>query len=274
MSNIYIYIITHKNIDNKIKLKNYGYLGVGYNENLNVEYRDNTLDNIANKNANYCELTAQYWISHNTDSKYVGLVHYRRFFYKNIFAYYFNKILDTNYFEKKLTKYDVILPKKWNMHQSIYNDYKTKHYIKDLDNCGKVIKDKYPEYYKSFENLKKIRKLSPCNMIITSKEIYDDYTKWLFDILFEVEKITDMSGYSKNNQRVFGFLSERLLNVYFDHHKEYKILYKPVYQIDDKHNTFFSRIITRLRHYKYELRCIIVLFLKKLGFKRKKKKQS
>ena len=157
------------------------------------------------------------------------------------------------------------------MHQSIYNNYKSVHYIKDLDNCGKVIKDKYPEYYESFEQLKKIRKLSPCNMIITSKEIYDDYTKWLFDILFEVEKITDMSGYSKYNQRVFGFLSERLLNVYFNYHKEYKILYKHIYEIDYKHNTFFSRFIARLKHYKNELRLIIILFLKKLGFKRKHK---
>lgn len=157
------------------------------------------------------------------------------------------------------------------MHQSIYDSYKAMHYIKDLDNCGKVIKDKYPEYYESFEYLKKMKKLSPCNMIITSKQIYDDYTEWLFDILFEVEKITDMSGYSKQAQRVFGFLSERLLNVYFNYHKEYKILYKPVYQIDEKHNTLGSRIIFRLKHYKYELKTSIIIFLKKLGFKRKKK---
>ncbi len=158
------------------------------------------------------------------------------------------------------------------MHQSIYNDYKCKHYIKDLDNCGNVIKEKYPEYYDSFLKLKKMKKLSPCNMIITSKEIYDNYSKWLFDILFEVEKITDMTGYSVQAQRVFGFLSERLLNVYFDHHKEYKILYKPVYQIDEKKNTFFKRVISRIRHYYYELRTSIIIFLKKLGFKRKHKK--
>lgn len=200
MNDICIYIVTHKNIENKIKAKNYCYLGVGYNKDLDVEYRDNNLDNIANKNANYCELTAQYWISHNTNSKYVGLVHYRRFFYKNSFKFCFNKVLDTNCFKTKLKKYDVILPKKTNIGQSVYNDYKIHHYIKDLDNCGKVIKEKYPEYYESFENLKKIKKLSTCNMIVTSKEIYDDYTKWLFDILFEVEKRTDMTGYDNYNQ--------------------------------------------------------------------------
>ena len=179
--------------------------------------------------------------------------------------------MDSKYIEQKLSKYNVILPKRWNMHQSIYNDYKMKHHIKDLDNCGKVIKDKFPEYVKSFERLKKMKKLSTCNMIITSKEIYDDYTKWLFDILFEVEKTIDLTDYDIQQKRVFGYLSERLLNVYFDYHKEYKILYKPVYQIDEQFNTFLKRFIIRLEYFKNELSTIIILFLKRLGFKKRKK---
>lgn len=52
------------------------------------------------------------------------------------------------------------------------------------------------------------------NMWITRKDIYDRYCCWLFDILFEVENRLDMTGYDAYQQRVFGFLSERLLRIW------------------------------------------------------------
>ena len=54
------------------------------------------------------------------------------------------------------------------------------------------------------------------NMFIMKKELSDAYCAWLFDILFELEKRLDISGYSKNDQRVFGFVSERLLDVWLE----------------------------------------------------------
>ena len=48
------------------------------------------------------------------------------------------------------------------------------------------------------------------------KELFNDYCTWLFDILFELEKRLDISEYSANDSRVFGFVSERLLDVWLD----------------------------------------------------------
>ena len=51
-------------------------------------------------------------------------------------------------------------------------------------------------------------------MFIMKKELLDSYCQWLFDILFELEKRLDISDYSANDKRVFGFVSERLMDVW------------------------------------------------------------
>ena len=54
------------------------------------------------------------------------------------------------------------------------------------------------------------------NMFIMKKDIFDGYCQWLFDILFQVEREVDISGYSAYDKRVFGFVSERLLDIYLE----------------------------------------------------------
>ena len=73
-----------------------------------------------------------------------------------------------------------------------------------------------------------------CNMFITSKKIFNEYYKWCFDILFELEKRTDISDYDNYNKRIYGFMSERLFNVWLNYHKELKKKEMPVYNTDKK----------------------------------------
>ena len=62
-------------------------------------------------------------------------------------------------------------------------------------------------------------------MFIARKEILEKYCEWLFPILqFCEEKIGSKSDSYQN--RYIGFLAERLLTVFLEYHKEYKVTRK------------------------------------------------
>lgn len=175
---------------------------------------DDTGDNISGKNPYYCELTGMYWIWKNYhEAEYVGICHYRR--------YLINE-KSSLYTEQELTdlikNYDMITTKLLTLPGSYYNGFSANHHIKDLLTTGDVIKEKYPEYYDTFERLIHGSNTYFGNIFITSKEVYNRYCEWLFDILFEVEKRTDFTGYNGYQKRLFGFLSEFLQTVWMQYH--------------------------------------------------------
>ena len=51
-----------------------------------------------------------------------------------------------------------------------------------------IIFSKYPTYIETEEWMRRSRKFSGCNMFIMRKELFYDYSKWLFDILGEFER--------------------------------------------------------------------------------------
>lgn len=182
---------------------------------------DDTGDNISTKNPNYCELTGLYWAWKNLDCEYIGLCHYRRYFaHKSKRSKLEDKrqsILTKVDYEQLLQQYDVILPKKRNYYiETVRSQYEHAHNKRDLDEVENIIKEKYPEYIKAFEKVMNSRKLYIYNMFAMKKSLFDEYCAWLFDILFTLENRIDISDYDKYNARVFGFLSERLFNVWLE----------------------------------------------------------
>ncbi len=188
----------------------FGYLG------------DDSGENISSKNQNFCELTALYWAWKNDYFKnvaYCGLVHYRRYF-KGALPFQKFFILSEEEIEHIFRTHDIILPRKRNYYiDTIYSHYANAHYVKDLDETRKILEDKYPGYLSEFDILMKQTKAHMFNMFIMKEEDYRLYCEWLFDILFELEKRVDISDYSPFQKRIFGFLSELLLNVWVAHQK-------------------------------------------------------
>ena len=79
-----------------------------------------------------------------------------------------------------------------------------------------IIEAIYPEDHDSALMFFKENNLySPCNMIIAKRNIILEYCEWLFPILI---KLNDEIGSLKDSyqNRYPGFVSERLLNYYFE----------------------------------------------------------
>ena len=178
---------------------------------------DNTGDNISDRNANYCELTGLYWAWKNLDCEYLGLAHYRRHFTILRGTNDRRDVLSLDQARQLLINYDVLLPEKRNYWiETNYQQYVHSHHAVDLDETRKIIEERYPEYTSTFDKVMKKTDGHRFNMCIMKKEILNSYCAWLFDILFELEKRLDISDYSANDKRVFGFVSERLLDVWIE----------------------------------------------------------
>ncbi len=177
---------------------------------------DNTGDNISFKNNNYCELTGVYWAWRNLKAEYIGVSHYRRHFAdKSVKGSKKSKVLTQEQLENILKKTDIVLPKPRNYFiETNYSQYVHAHHAEDLDVTREILIEKYPEYVQSYDAYMKKTCGHRFNMFIMKKIFFDEYCAWLFDILFELESRLDITGYSKNDARVFGFVSERLLDIW------------------------------------------------------------
>ena len=224
MKSVEIIIAAHKAYDFP-KDKSYVPLQVGAKistTDLKIA-RDDTGDNISSKNPYFCELTGLYWLWKNSKADYKGLVHYRRYFTvaKKIPKEDRLTVALSDKEIEELTKvYDVILPKKRNYYiESLWSHYSHTLHIEPLEKTGEIIKKDYKEYFKEFERLKTRKSAHMFNMIIAKKEIFDEYSEWLFDILFKLENEMKKSPefiaeYSGFHSRFYGRISELLFDVW------------------------------------------------------------
>ncbi|MDE7386838.1 MAG: DUF4422 domain-containing protein [Muribaculaceae bacterium] len=207
---------------------------------------DNTGDNISEKNPNYCELTAHYWYWKNgVKTPYVGLSHYRRYLefdkslpYGRSFVSHTpeaDRALDTSLPDnvgKLFEKYDIVLPKPIIYPYTLKTDYCYCHIKEDFEILRNVIARISPDYLESFDAVMSgNNKLSHYNMFLTTAEVFERYSEWMFGVLFEAEKHCHISSYPAQS-RIFGYMSERLLNVFCKKNK-LRVKYVPIVKIEE-----------------------------------------
>lgn len=241
-----IYVVTHKPIDIDLPA-DYELFQVGAAVNgAFCEHNDAVgEDNISAKNPNYCELTAAYWIWKNDhENDIVGLMHYRRFLTNAVFSKSDSFFIGSDDAEKLLTKYDFIVPKKLKLKtnaklQMLQGNVREKDYLILRSTINRL----YPDYIRTFDNVFSGRYTFMCNIFVTSKKEWDEYYTWLFSIFNEMEKEVNMDGYSIQEKRLYGFISERLLYVYILKNRK-KVKYKRLLY---PHDSFPVRVMKKLK---------------------------
>lgn len=182
-----------------------------------ANYLDNTGGNISEKNVNYCELTALYWIWKNRVSRkstdcglnYYGLFHYRRIL----------DIKDIDLWRIKENDVDVILPFP-TLHEPDIREHHAR-YVKESDWKAmlQALEELQPEYAKAFEGISRQIYFYNYNLIIAKKNVLADYCAWLFPILERTEELSIPRGWERFD-RYIGYLGESLMTLYFLYHEK------------------------------------------------------
>ena len=182
------------------------------------ELSDKEGDSISEYNPSINECTGLYWIWKNTSSDYVGLSHYRRFFFRDFDD-------DLNRLDKQRIKeilidkeYDIILSLKLNLNWSIYRNMQQMVGEKFCDIGYKAFYDAIekhqPEYLDAYEDMFKHNRMYSCNMFVTRRDILNAYCEWLFSFLLEAADNIDVSEGIDGQTRTAGYFAELMWTVW------------------------------------------------------------
>lgn len=214
--NMAVYVVTHK----RYHVRSGGIykpLSVGgYEQKGFLAERQG--ENIAYLNKKLNECTALYWIWKNTSERYVGLNHYRRYFYNNEVESMDN-YLDICHGREILEHYDIILPKIYrregvSLLEQIYLSIDRGLCERAYELLREKLAQKQPDYIEAFDQVMGGNMMFVCNMFVAKREILNRYCEWLFSFLIEAAREIDVEGYDGYSQRVMGFLAERMWTVW------------------------------------------------------------
>jgi len=193
-------------VGSELSNNNFGY--VMDNIGVNISYKNNT----------FCELTAMYWAWKNDffkDSCFCGLVHYRRYFKGRGERLKGKRVLKESEIIAYLKEYDILLPKKRHYYiETVASHYSHAHYQKDLALTRAILEKQSNDYVATFDLVLQSRSLYLFNMFVMSPKHFEAYMSWLFPILFNLENQIDTTSYGSYQKRVFGYIAERLFNVW------------------------------------------------------------
>ena len=251
MSNIKIFV--SQRIDKECRLINSSFYtnvrcGAVFDKNHKNDsiIGDDTGDNISLKRETYNELTVLYWAWKNQKADYIGLCHYRRFlslaeavdnskatsehnagcieemYIDDELLHKYN-LIDRDSLVKLLSGTDAIFMQPISLQDyhltSNFEAMKKApswHNMQDVELLIDIINKKYPEMKKiTYEYFYKYKYSFLYNCFIMRSDILNSFCSWLFDILFELEKMIDMSNYSQQKSRTLGTLAERMVGIWY-----------------------------------------------------------
>lgn len=184
----------------------------------------------------YCELLTQYWAWKYADADYYGFCHYRRYLefndkvktnaHRSVRRDYLNArtaaemgLGDEAAVRRAVEQYDVLAPLPANYYVcTVYWQYKNADnlHIEDLDAVMDIIHTEYPAYDRAAKEYLYGHYLYTGNIFVMRRELFAEYSAWLFGILRRFYRRRDMAAlrYSGEAMRTPGHLGERLFGIY------------------------------------------------------------
>lgn len=175
---------------------------------------DNAGEHISEKNGNYCELTALYWMWKNKMAKggsadgdagqYFGLCQYRRSF----------ELQEDDLLRLMDNDVDAVLPYPLPYEPDIHAHHER--YIKEADWNAvlQALAELQPAYAEAFPGILEQQYLYNYNVILAKKDVLRDYCEWLFPILERTEELSEPKG-NERSDRYIGYIGESLETLYF-----------------------------------------------------------
>lgn len=205
-----IYTMTHKSFQ-RPEDEIYMPLHVGRKGAQDLGYPgDDTGENISELNWLYGELTGLYWVWKNEkEADVIGICHYRRYFLNETGSF-----MTQAEYEDALSDCDVMVSEMLSDGGCNRANFGKAHNIADMDAVGEAIRKLYPQDYPAFCQVMEDDKCCYGNLMVTSREKFNEYCQWLFSVFDEASSQIDVSGYDMYHKRVYGFLSEVLLYVW------------------------------------------------------------
>ncbi|MCI6575029.1 MAG: DUF4422 domain-containing protein [Arcanobacterium sp.] len=241
---IRIFVSTHKNVDlfDSAILQPVQVGSQTAAQRFNWAWHDDEGDNISSLNPEYSELTTQYWAWKNVDAEYYGFCHYRRYFdfstaehkenaYGEVMADRIGAQTAAEFaindaaITASVSGWDIITSPLTDMNVNLEGvgdpctQWQKSPLLVDADfeRLIAIVRKHSPEYVPDLDIFLNGHRACFCNMFIMRRELFQEYCAWLFPLLEEYMRETDMTHYSVEARRTPGHLSERLLNVFLIH---------------------------------------------------------
>lgn len=183
--------------------------GAALTDTVIADIRDDTGENISEKNVNYSELTSMYWIGKHGNAEYLGLFHYRRML----------EITEDDLYRLVENDIDAVLSYPAVYYPDILSHHRYYLQESDWDAMKIALQELAPEYAKALPELFKGKFFFNHNMLIAKKKVFQDYCNWLFSILERTEELSEPKGWERAD-RYIGYLGENLMTLYMLYHKE------------------------------------------------------
>jgi hypothetical protein len=214
--------------------------------------RDDTGEEISERNPRFGELTAVYWAWRNLPrGDFVGFGHYRRYFILDPAVsepMYLphraaaarpglaQQVAGVSAVSRWLQDYDVVVPQpRLFRGTTVAGQYGQCHPAEDFVRLLELLRERHPGEAETVARFAAAPALHCCNMFIAGWGFADGYLGWLFPLLFELERrVPQRSGFQRRN---VAFLAERLMDFYLLRQARtapLRVLERPLLYLDEK----------------------------------------